>query len=390
VTARPAASTGDPPPPAPGSLTDAPELLEIDAYLTALLGWRDRMRATLDRLEARARAATGAADVMSEVLLAYSLWQSISARVDRLVEAWDGGRVGEPERERIAQLVWGRLGRGLDVTLAVSFAEACVLADALVARLHDRLDADPMGAAGVGDRIEPLREQLARCDAHEPTGAERAALDDLARRLDAAVEAARRGEDVRDELAAIDAAASRLERDLIVADAVRGGTERDAATLRRRLDAVRAAAVGVRDLAARCRDRIDDAPRLAVPDPDALGPVPATGGDWRAVREALDRFEDRLGDVERALAEAQRRFEAPLTRRQELRGLLDAYRDMAKRRGHAEDAALQAAYDRARRVLYSAPLELDAGAAALAEYERAVRAATGAPRGAPNDAEGSS
>jgi hypothetical protein len=78
----------------------------------------------------------------------------------------------------------------------------------------------------------------------------------------------------------------------------------------------------------------------------------------------------------RALDEAQRRFEAPLARRSELRGLLEAYRVMANRRGRAEDAELQTEYDRARAILFRAPLDLEQGAAALAAYENAVRKAT--------------
>ena len=112
-----------------------------------------------------------------------------------------------------------------------------------------------------------------------------------------------------------------------------------------------------------------------------LGPVPQVSGDARAARRSVDELTSRVEAVERALDEAQRRFEAPLARRRELRGLLDAYRDMAKRRGHAEDEELQSVYDRVRAMLYSAPLDLDQGAKALSEYERAVRTATGTAEG---------
>jgi hypothetical protein len=378
--AGPTAVAGDPPPPAPGSLADAPGVHEIDAYLTALLPWLNRMRGELDRLDARARVATNADALAADVTLAYAVWKSITTRVDKLVEAWDGGRVGDRERARIAELIWGRLSGSLDVALAVSFAEACVLAEALVSRLRARLDADPLGAAGIGERVGPIREQLARCRNYDLDDEDVARIGELSSRLEVAVAAATRGDDRRHELSQIDADASRLERDLIVASAVRAGIHRDEADLTRRLRAAEADAATVHHLAARCAAKIASPPRIGIPSPRTLGRVPAASGDWRAARAALDDYERRLVAVERALEEAHRRYEAPLARRAELRGMLDAYRDMAKRHGHAEHGELQAAYDGARAVLYTAPLDLDEGTAALAAYERTVRAALPTPR----------
>jgi hypothetical protein len=377
---RPAAApTGHPPPPAPGSLGAAPELLEIDAYLTALLGWRDHMGALLDRLDARARASTSAGDLVSDVTLAYAVWQSISTRVDRLIDAWDGGRVGDVERHRIAELIWGRLGGSLDVALAVSFTEACVLADALVTRLQQRLDLDPLGAAGVGERVDPIREQLDRCRGYQLTPTERATVDDLAARLDAAVAEAKAGADRRNQVAAIEAEASRLERDLIVAAAVQASTARDATQLAARLASAVERARAIRDLAARCAEKVMAAPRLAVPEPATIGAVPALHGDWRSARVEIDAFGERLAAVARARGPGPPPGEEPLARRSELRGLLEAYRVMANRRGRAEDTELQTEYDRARAILFSAPLDLEQGAAALAAYEHAVRKATKPP-----------
>jgi hypothetical protein len=363
-------------PPAPGSLDDAPDSRELLAYLPALLDWRDRIRERLDDLDRRARATTDPAKVVADVTLAYALWQSIATRVDAIVATWDSGRVGDRERERIAELLWGRLGGNVDVVLAVSFAEACVLADALTERLAVQLDADPLGAVGVGDRIDELRAQLRRCREYDAADTETTGvLDALGRELDAVVDAAARGVDPREALARIEATAATLERDLIIAAATRSAIGRDAVRLRTRLDAASARAKDVGELAQRCREKIASAPNLAVPDPAAIGPVPATDGDWRTVRASLDAYEERLSLVERALQEAEQRYHGPLARRDELRGLIGAYRAMAARHGHAEDAKLHDEYERARAVLWSAPLDLDRAAGAVAAYEHAVRAA---------------
>ena len=59
-----------------------------------------------------------------------------------------------------------------------------------------------------------------------------------------------------------------------------------------------------------------------------------------------------------ALDEAARRFQAPLTRRDELRGLLQAFRDKAASAGLAEHEALDPLYTAARDTLWSAPCDL--------------------------------
>jgi hypothetical protein len=94
----------------------------------------------------------------------------------------------------------------------------------------------------------------------------------------------------------------------------------------------------------------------------------------------------RLAAVDTALHEARRRYDAPLARRDELRGLLGAYRDRANRAGKAEDATLTAQYDAAHDVLYTAPCDVTRADTLTTEYLHAVRVATGAePAGAKED-----
>jgi hypothetical protein len=366
---------GDPPPPPPGALGQAVAPDELLAYLDAVTRWHERLGRTLASLDERARVATVADAITADVVLASALWESLRTRIEELVTTWDSGRVGVDERERISQLIWGRLGNGADAVMAVSFAEACVLAEAMIDRLNDKLEADALGAEGVGDRIGPLREQLARCRALDPEERHTATLDAAADELELLVEQASSGGDPRQALAALVERLSRLERDLVVDGAGRTSVVRHQARLAGRLEAAEALEAGVRVLAARCLDRIAGAPRLGIPDVSVLSAVPVMeGDDWRSAAAALDELDVSVGRLERALHEARARYDAPLARRAELRGMLDAYRSKAARHGRGEDPVLSQAYADAREVLYAAPLDLDAGASALARYEALVRA----------------
>jgi hypothetical protein len=76
-------------------------------------------------------------------------------------------------------------------------------------------------------------------------------------------------------------------------------------------------------------------------------------------------------------AEAQRALDAdaaPLARRNELRGLLDAYRAKAAALGRAEEGSLGRLYTSAHDVLHTAPCVLDTAERLVAEYVAAVNA----------------
>jgi hypothetical protein len=100
---------------------------------------------------------------------------------------------------------------------------------------------------------------------------------------------------------------------------------------------------------------------------------------------------DRLGA---ALDEVERRFRATLDRRNELRGLLQAYRDKAGQRRLAEDPRLEPKYRAAKDVLWSAPCDLTAAEPLVAAYTDAVNAlvagkdigGVAVPSDAPRDA----
>lgn len=93
-------------------------------------------------------------------------------------------------------------------------------------------------------------------------------------------------------------------------------------------------------------------------------------GDWRVARKGLDQFLQisgaRLAAARRIVA-ANR---APLQRRNELRGLLDAYQAKAAAKGLAEDDEQAARYRAAYDALHVAPCELSAAEALVAAYGR--------------------
>jgi hypothetical protein len=81
---------------------------------------------------------------------------------------------------------------------------------------------------------------------------------------------------------------------------------------------------------------------------------------------------DRIGrDVAAAAGDAA----APLARRRELRGRLDAYRAKAIATGRAEDVQLEDLYQSAVAVLYQAPCDLDEAERALGAYQSSLRRA---------------
>ena len=68
---------------------------------------------------------------------------------------------------------------------------------------------------------------------------------------------------------------------------------------------------------------------------------------------------------------------ALLARRDELRGLLDAYQIKAARLGAAEDSELSKLYDEAHGLLWTVPCDLVAAGAAVTRYQQAILALSG-------------
>jgi hypothetical protein len=103
-------------------------------------------------------------------------------------------------------------------------------------------------------------------------------------------------------------------------------------------------------------------------------------GRWTRLASELDLIEKQAADAAGQCREVERRAAALLDRREELRGLLDAYQARAARLGGAEDTGLDARYARARDLLWTAPCDLPAATAAVTGYQQAVLALSGRGR----------
>jgi hypothetical protein len=341
-------------PVAPGRMGSALEIQAAHVYLDELGEWRDTRRRELDELDKAAmQSGTGSA-VTGDLLLSMALWKAVSDRYELLSATWNSGRVGTTELMRMSTLIWGRLDAATASGLSVSLPEACRLSDALLSQLRVKLGLDPSGME-ITDRVRQLRAQMERIRDQidlEPAGGvqQQAALQQsrLARRLKELAEKAGRGGDVAGLLGPLEIEAATFERDLIV----NGARRRDAAALAQRAGAQRAdleaREVALRGIVEDCVRRVDPAPRYAVPDTAALGPVPDA-------RNELENYLRRLDQVSRAMTIAQTAYAKALRDHDELDSRLEAYRAKAIAKGVAEAADVARAYELARSVLDERP-----------------------------------
>ncbi len=385
-------------PTAPGRLGQPVDAVLASRYLTDLETWVRLRRHELDELDAAVlssgvasagggRPADSGADgafgqLTSDIALSLMVWKAVSDRMALLRAVWDGGRVGHAERERLATLIWGRLDATLDPALitrggqpakdmaaglAVSLPEACRLSDALAGQLRARLRLDPAADANA-TRIRELRAQVERTRdqvALEPAVSRPAAaaqLTGLASRVDDLYAKAQRGGDVGGLLGPLEIEVAKLERDLIVGSAKR----RDARDLVQRARDLRADLVAreaaLAQLADRCVSRVAPAPRLAVPDVDALGPVPNTP-------DALQTYLVRLDRVGKALGFAQERYSAALDEHAQLAGRLEALAAKAASLGLADHPDLTTAGQLAGQTLARRPAPMPVCHSLLALYQ---------------------
>jgi hypothetical protein len=96
------------------------------------------------------------------------------------------------------------------------------------------------------------------------------------------------------------------------------------------------------------------------------------GGRWTRLASELDLIDRELTTATAGFKEAERTVMAALARRDELRGLLGAYKAKAARLGAVEDPGLAERYDQARTLLWTAPCDLAAAEAAVTGYQQAV------------------
>lgn len=363
-------------PQAPGRMGSPVDPQAAVVYLEALGRWRDDRRRELERLDQAALAATNgptptpAGSVTSDIMLSMALWKAASDRYELLTRTWDSGRVTQVERERLASLIWGRLDATLDpglvsrstvpgnTALAVSLPEACRLSDALAAQLRVRLGLQESGQE-ITERLRQLRAQLERIRDQvdlEPAGVaqqEAAGVSSrLARRLKEVADKAGRGGDVGGLLEPLEIESAVFERDLIV----NGARRREAGVLvgrgRQQRAGLEVREEQLRALATECVATVTPAPRFAVPDVDALGPLPNTP-------DALQAYLHRLDQVARAMTIAQDAYAAALADHHELVSRLEAFHAKARAIGAADRADVAQTFALASRTLAVRPCRME-------------------------------
>jgi len=181
----------------------------------------------------------------------------------------------------------------------------------------------------------------------------------------------------------VDTSAASQVRDLVAALAARiteAGLLRQQA--RRRIDELAAAAAAARaarqeailarrDAATRITALPPAPPEVTAPPIASLGALADTG-QWSRLAAELDRCEAELAAAAAQTADLRQTAADAMGKRDELRGLLRAYKAKAARLGAAEDQGLTASYDQAHGLLWTAPCDLAAAEAAVVAYQRAI------------------
>jgi hypothetical protein len=244
------------------------------------------------------------------------------------------------------------------------------------------------GLSEIGAELDAAKKQLGDTGDDEAAAALAAAGDELGRLRDllnadplalwqgGSVDTARLGR-LRKQAAAAAARAAEIAR-------VRADAQRRIAAAAAAVSAASAAfadAVAARDRAAA---RIAAA-ELPPPPAEAVGldvrlaalDKLKAAGRWGRLAEELDTIEAQAAAAGQRCRDTQQAAAALLDRRNELRGLLDAYQIKAARLGAAEDSELSRLYDQAHELLWTAPCDLAAAAAAVTRYQQATLALSG-------------
>jgi len=339
-----------------------------------------------------------------------SLWETYmahSAVVDRVAELSAGGhRVSKKELPELTELLTGasvRLTRApaplASRDLADTGRQAFTLEASVAAMRRAFSEVTEVTSAvetvwtEVGARLYAAEQELTRArplvaglgdetgaafrDAESSLGSQRAAVnsDPLALWHDGRADTF-----AADELRTLVAALATRIAEL---DRLRAQTQRQIDELRTATAAARAARedaiVAWRHAAERITGIPPLPPEIAEPPIASLTKL-AAAGRWTRLQAELDRCHSDLAAAAAATEDSRRSAATALGRRDELRGLLGAYKAKAARLGAAEDADLTARYDQAYELLWTAPCDLAVAATAVTGYQQAILAAEGRRR----------
>ncbi len=342
------------------------------ADVPALLAqWDDWLSIATDRLmQLDQRASTNAADLPDHVALdvaaAFVCRKAIAQRIDEIRAAPASAAAasarplvddtGQPVADDLAGAA-ALLGAVLDkVERDVGSIESTNQAIAI-----DRVTA--ADDLAVAERLAAdLGHSVQRC------AAVRARLDTAGRDAGALRRVAVDARALRDELEHL----GRLRTTLFA----------DWRALPGRLDQLRVREAEVRALVDMCRAKVSPLPVLAMPSIDALGPVRPVAElealPWPSARAAMEPYLLRVERLTAAYDEVARRFGAVLDKRNDLRGLLHAFRDKAAASGLGESADLEPTFRLAEQVLWGAPCDVEQAERLVNDYTDAVNTAVAA------------
>ncbi|MEP7203345.1 MAG: hypothetical protein ABI894_12085 [Ilumatobacteraceae bacterium] len=333
--------------------------------MAALLAqWNDWLAGRTDAmlsLEDRVRTA-GSDQDRADLAAAFVARKVVGDRLQAITD------LAERDRARAAALATEPLVDNLGGAVGQNLADAAVLVDAIVQRVESHVST-------VETRSATEVAVATRADA-DLTVAERLA-DQLGSHINRAAQL--RGDLIaRRDLNGVAKRASELRIELEQADTERRQLFETWTTVDQRLVDLAEAERSVRQLAQRCRDKLVQAPTLAVPSVAAVGPFASSDElqamPWTAARAVMAPVVDKVERLEAALVEARRRFQKAIDERDDLRGLLQSFRGKAASRRLGEDADLESIYRSAESLLWSAPCDVAAARRLVEEYVTAVNA----------------
>lgn len=348
-----------------------PTAAELERLLSDWNGWLSTRTDALLSLEERVRSAGSDADV-ADVAAAFVARKAIS---DRLAEV---ATAAARDRAAAVALTMRPLIDDLGGPVGRDLTDAATLLDAIVHRVETKV---------AGAELQQVASARTSQQADADLAVARRLADELGMQVNHVAELTQRLQR-RGDLAEVAAEAATVRASLEAAGRERAGLLQRWTEAPTKVAALRAVEARVTELAARCREKIAQAPRLAVPSVATVeselqeaAVVGAPSLAWAAARARLTPVLGKLDRLAVALAEAERRFQQPLQQRDDLRGLLQAFADKANAGGVMETAELDTLYQQAKAVLWAAPTDLATAEALVQRYVASVNAALqGAPR----------
>ena len=330
-----------------------PTATEITQLLADWNEWVSARTDTLLSLDERVRSA-GTADDQADVAAAFVCRKAITDRLQKVTELAQRDRPAatdlsaQPVRDDLGELVGN------------SLIDAATLLDAVLKRVERSV---------VGREQEQAHTANTAATAEADLVVAGRLADELGMQVNQ-VKHLRESLNRRADMANVATEAATVRASLEAAANERDRLLQQWAVVNDRLGVLTKTEARVRELAITCREKVLQAPPLAVPSVAtvAMSLPDITGLTWVAIRGRITPVLTHVDRVAAALLEAERRFQTTLDRRAELRGLVQAFADKASAGGVMELPELDTLYQEAKAVLWAAPCDLDRGAALVDRY----------------------